>query len=1193
MTVEVSYIEDRVRSETPNVSTSTSVSKTFTPPMVVTAKEQNILNKYRSSTHIFTLAALRRNYLENPKLYRDSELDLVIIRSGGKGTGGIAFPNADAVTLAEKNYQAESVSQSATTESLARAKSRVDTAKKAFDQANNVIPGFNNKSPGRFDMFIQNVEINTMFGFKLESAASFPTTIKFEVIEPYSINGFIESLHVSAIAAGYPNYLQAPFMLKVEFIGYPDDKDLPSTELIPNSARYFPFMLTGVNVDVSEQGTKYTCTAVPVNERIAFGQSNKLKKPINMSGATVGEILKDLMRNVTQQQKEADKSSKESSATSSRFDEFEIKFPVWSSNGWDFSQENKIALSTLVTELKDNAIYKFPNPASQNTPANAYRPRGQRTPSPQQQSSQPNANRVTPGAGDTKPQIQFNENAVLTGIISAVIRDSEYTKNLIKNIESNVDQYGYVDYFLVRAEAVNKDTFDDVSRRHFQKITYIVSPYKIHYKRIPGFGANKVLESKLKVLAAREYNYMYTGKNIDVLTFKLNFNSLYFESVPVAMGNTDQPNKKAGVTPDGTSEVRLSNDNKADIQNDSMGTPPLYYDTQASAVQPYEGNASQRQDDPYSALARNMHNAIVNSKASMLSGDLEILGDPFYLVTGGMGNYNPASGSDIKQTKDGEANYIYREVLITINFRNPVDIGENGFHEFDPNRVPWSGVYRVNEVTHTFQNGVFKQVLKIMRMPGQILGDSNQETPIANKFKLRPKINDTPIAPTSIGVDVGRASGVNLLSQLSRGLPSPGLPGMLSNFTSAQGGLGGAVSGLLNQVSGAVSSGIGKLTSAASVFGGSVPGGVDQLASGIRLQSSGLVNLASQVLQPAALVGQVANSVETRFPVNNAASSLASNLISKASALVNSVSTPGSGIGEGATVFVNKISSGLPSTENISAFDVKSLTSQLPTGIASLSGMATNLSQFNLDAVKGLGSSAASLAGGINSKISSLTGGISTDPNSLASSFGINVSQLSGLGEGLKSKLLGQVSKIAETIPSKTNISQAVSEGLVLDYVAKDKFKNIPATNPYKISPEPDVNVLDLQSIASKGGPDAVARSFGVSDISKVSTSLLPKSDITDIFTSVGSSLKNPLSSLSKEFNITDSTLLGDRLTSARGALSGLAGNFGSVESNLNSVKSLVGNSPLTGNNLGLSVSSKFGSLTEEQSPLKKLFGNG
>jgi hypothetical protein len=87
-------------------------------------------------------------------------------------------------------------------------------------------------------MFIDGVEIGTLMAFSEQAGSTLPTQIKFEVVEPYSVNGFIEALHVAAIGAGYPSYLEASFVLKLEFWGYPDEGDFSEPKKIEKTERY-------------------------------------------------------------------------------------------------------------------------------------------------------------------------------------------------------------------------------------------------------------------------------------------------------------------------------------------------------------------------------------------------------------------------------------------------------------------------------------------------------------------------------------------------------------------------------------------------------------------------------------------------------------------------------------------------------------------------------------------------------------------------------------------------------------------------------------------------------------------------------------------------------------------------------------------------------------------------------------------
>ena len=1155
----------------PSVTRKT-VNTTTNRPKVVQSDKSNVLNKYRSSTYNFSLSALRKDIVNDPKQYRNSTLDFVIIQSGGKGTQGIST-NVSAV---DRVVGTEEIVTREGGRVLARQTKNI--IKQDFS-GKDLVSSFNKNSPGRFDMFIDNVEIETLMAFSKEGGSTMPTTIKFKITEPYSINGFIEALHVSAVAAGYPSYAEASYLLKMDFVGYPDDdvRSFKGPTVIENSTRYFPIKFTGIEVEVGEKGTTYRCSAIPWSDA-AFGQANVLKRPITMAGKKVADILKDFASKLNEQIADDDKKAK-TSENSKIHDEYEIVFPVRTSNGFDYNQTNEIGGSDLETILRDSAIFKFPDPG-----------KPQQTQTPQQKDAAPEEVKLHPSVG-TPPQIQFAEKQNINEIISAVIRDSEYVKKILK--QKKIDPNGFIDYFAIKADVTNKFEIDAVSRKPFQKFRYSIIPYKVHFTKIPSLADQKYLADNITRLSLREYNYIYTGKNVDILNFKLNFNTLFFEAMPAALSNNDQPGSRDAAGQSNDNKTQLTGANIANQQTDQNPTGGI---KQVALNTIMDGaNASQRSDDPYYNLARNMHSAIIDSKASMLSGEIDILGDPFYLVTGGIGNYDSTPSGVQGLTTDGEADHLQGEVLVTINFRNPIDIqplNKGGTLYFESEKLPFSGVYRVLKVQNTFNEGVFKQRLEIIRYPGQIIGKT-KETIVADTSQDTPKEGAQELPSTTAGVNQGGTpvSEADAMDLKMRGLPSPGLPGVLSNFTGAIGGLGGQVTNLLTQVSGAVTRGLNGLAGANSVFGGSIPGGVDQLASGIRLKASGLIN---SVQSGAASVVQAGRTLESSFSVNGAANSLASDVTNKATAAANLIAIKGSGIGEGASILVNKSLSSISSQvsdSTVVASDLVKTTAQLPTDITLITGKIKDLSASALSSVSSLGQADASkIISNVGNKITSLTSGLPTDPTAIAAKFGINPSQLSGLGGNLQSKVLSQLETLSKNIPEDTDLSIATAKGLSLNYVPSDKIKNIPATTSYLIAPKPELDQKFLAEITKTGGPQALANAFGVSDVKNISANLLPTESVKSLLTQVSSGIKNPLSSLSGNLNLPDVSALGSKLTGAKDLLNSVSPTLGSVESNLTSIASKVGNAGAEIRSLSNSVSSKFGSVTAGTSPLDKLF---
>lgn len=1043
-------IENKTNKLANKTDTSDSRFKNESQQLVEQTGESNVLNGYRSVTYNFTFACLRKKYLENPDELRKSETELVILKSGGKGYAGISSDGINSSMYANQS-RADYSSRDPRRLDI----SQNEKSKPLTNYGQELLDGFNKTSPGRFDMFIENVEIESLMSFTPNSNASMPTKLKFEVIEPYSVNGFIEALYVTSLAAGYPNYIAATFLLKVEFKGYPDD-DINSFRdpvTIPNSTRYFPVCLTNIEVDITEKGTRYRIEAVPTNER-AFGQPNVINKPIKMEGQSIKEILTNLIENVNKQAIDTWKQTS-TNARTDEVDVYDIKFPSWSeSDGW-IDSDNAIAKEKIVELYKDNALYKLVDPATVDK-SNGYKANGAKKPTEKELADQPEKIKYDP----KKTVIQFPEKMNIHDIISAIVRDSEYVRNILKDIKKYTDSYGMVDYFMIRLETTNTDVINPMSKKPVQKITYVVSPYKVHYTKIPNLADNVVDEKDLKKLSLREYNYIYTGKNIDILNFKLNFNTLFFEAIPVAMGNKETPESRTAA---GNDNNVKTTQNSPDVETTKKMQVPLPPKKPVPVpVQSYSGNASQPLDDPYSVLARSMHDSIVNSKASMLTGELEILGDPFYLVTGGLGNYNPKPVNRGKLA-EGEANRNYGSLMITVNFRNPIDIQPfeaGGTMYFDSNRVPFSGVYMVTQVNHTFKDGVFKQRLDIIRVPGQVIDYSVRPTDFTQSLSSSPSPEDRVLPTTGPTPRFGqRLDSATAFEQLERGLPSPGLPGIASNFVSATGGVGDVTASLLNRTPG-----LGDLLSAgSSIIGQALP---TDITSNLRLNATGLSKLTLGNLDSAALTNAATNILTGNVPFKQAASSIAGQVIGANVASLLKRSNIGSGIGEGASVPIDA-----SLQLNPTALDIKygSTFNSVDSPSLSLSNVGSTIKDLGssaMSAVSELGKDAASLVGGVGDKLRSLTS-TPLDPNAIGASVGLDPSMLSGLSSPMQSKVLDQIKTMAGNVPSDVNLDQSVTRGLVLDYIPSGRIGNIPATAPYSVAPDADVELPITSSAAS------------------------------------------------------------------------------------------------------------------------------
>ena len=102
----------------------------------------------------------------------------------------------------------------------------------------------------------------------------------------------------------------------------------------------------------------------------------------------------------------------------------------------------------------------------------------------------------------------------------------------------------------------------------------------------------------------------------------------------------------------------------------------------------------------------------------MLLAEMDIMGDPYFLCTGGIGNQ--LKTADTTAINDNQVQLLYGDLIIDVEFRNPQDIGKDGFISFNKIQTsPFHGAYRVIKITHQFKEGVFKQHLELNKISGQ------------------------------------------------------------------------------------------------------------------------------------------------------------------------------------------------------------------------------------------------------------------------------------------------------------------------------------------------------------------------------------------------------------------------------------------------------------------------------------------
>lgn len=669
--------------------------------------QPNPLEEYASFNNIFTLGVLTPEQINFPdRTYRQNGSDAIILRSGG-GAG----------------------SKKVTT---------------AFE------------SQGKVEYFIDNLDIDSIITPRRSIGSTNATTITFEVMEPYSMGLFLQSLMEGALQAGYANYINASYLLQIDFVGYDDEGN---AKKIDGTTRYYPIKFVDIKFNVTGGGCTYQCQAIPYNEQAFSDVVQQIKTDVAPTGATVYELLQTGENSLTSiiNRRARERASAGEISTP---DEVVIIFPnadlklssaiaTPGTNSATVSPEDaarsigQVSLSGAanidkISDLQQNKSTGAGSGSiaeklvsissrSSNVIANSQIVKSilDRGISPMGidafviDEETGNYSRGKISISPDLRQFTFGQGMKIQNIIESVILTSDYARSIA---DYNVDTVGMVDWFRIETDVyINQDLANEARQgRPGLVYVYKVMQYKVHssiFNRSSTGGANY---ANLQQKIAKEYNYIYTGKNKDILNFDIDINFAFFTGL-----QDDRGQGSPDIT-QGGADSALPGDPAIYGQIDPSGEfQPDGQSTRENTIEPdTQTTPGTEIDDQKIRIARQFHDAIVNSDTDLIQLKLDIMGDPYFIADSGMGNYSSQNIGLLNINGDGGMEYQSSEVDILINFRTPIDYKDDDtggmlFPEDTVKLTPFSGLYRVIFVRNTWQQNKFVQQLTLIRRPYQ------------------------------------------------------------------------------------------------------------------------------------------------------------------------------------------------------------------------------------------------------------------------------------------------------------------------------------------------------------------------------------------------------------------------------------------------------------------------------------------
>ena len=637
------------------------------------------------------------------------------------------------------------------------------------------------KRPAQFadDFYFDGLTMETIIGLTAQGKSSNVINISFNLIEPYGLT-LLNRLLEMAVELQIPNYLANPYVLQIDFFGNDEAGDI--VHPIPNLTKYVPIKLIDMKMKVGATGTNYACRAIPYNHE-AFSQVIA-STPANFE--ITAKTVQDFFQN------DADEANLTEQATRNAQRQKDIqteKYRINSNNGP--VDPRTVATSQEIIKNKQAALAKPYDVKSYNGAYNAYQqylvdnksiehptkikfdidPEISKssivyekknssantamtnTDNSKEVSKAVAANNTGNGRNSasasgmdlTKEKFNVNAGTSILDVINLVMRNSTYITDQIKD-KDKVDSDGNpMKWFKVIPHILLKD-FDFVRNQYSHEVTFKIIAYTAHNGKHPlaPISTDEQIQRSLR----KEYNYIYTGHNSDIIDFAIDFDALYFNAVNVFSKNLES----------------LSDAQDADAQEGGFyGKLSPLTKQRTDTVQPNQTQITtgdQRnvgmnsgQNSSIQIAADVMQSLYSTPRGEMLNAKLKIIGDPDFIKQDDI-YFSPGNSDypalESTHTPSGSILTDRGDIFARISFKTPVDMDTaTGGLRTDQKYLNsnFSGIYKIIKVSSEFRGGRFEQNLETIRYPDPAV-DPNKAKAVSERTDTQDKnkLNDKPVA---------------------------------------------------------------------------------------------------------------------------------------------------------------------------------------------------------------------------------------------------------------------------------------------------------------------------------------------------------------------------------------------------------------------------------------------------------------
>jgi hypothetical protein len=622
------------------------------------------------------------------------------------------------------------------------------------------------------DFFIDNLQLTTVVGLNAQTKSSNAIEISFNITEPYGLS-LLDRLLSACETSGdkNTNYMSQPYLLQIDLLASPTDEQLDLLNQTNNviDTKRIAIKMQEMKIKPSGSGTTYAVRAVPFNHTAFSITAAALPINIKVEASTVGDFFSN----------SEDFQKLFASEIISQEERLENDLKVWATENFnELTPPTPEQIQAQRNNLKQKASY---NSKSFTAGYNSYMDKiakdqqlsklpptkiafsvdkefifspivsndtGQNT-NTRMIDSRTTIDQTDPGY-KTVETFNIREGTNIVEVIDQVMSKSAYIKNQIKTLgKDQNDQNAAADYNKGNQRAndtkqpynlkwyrvvptIALNDFDAARNDYSKTILYNILPYTAVNSYHPNFPKTTATSVESKVV--RQYDYVYTGTNMDILRLDIDFDSTYYTQL------TTNRNQLG----------RLGTNRLSDIDGYQQRYPNTQFSFQANTQQSLLPNTIQyvgsnkestgmnSATNPEEKIIADLRKSIYSSqRGDLLNIKVQILGDPAFIKQDDI-YYNPGSPAqylefsrrrtnfaDVPITASGQILFDAEQIFVRINFQNAVDINDRkgivNKQELLRNGRrtdgTFSGVYKVQKVISEFNRGQFTQTLDLIRMP--------------------------------------------------------------------------------------------------------------------------------------------------------------------------------------------------------------------------------------------------------------------------------------------------------------------------------------------------------------------------------------------------------------------------------------------------------------------------------------------